>query len=90
MKADRDFHNHQHISLRNEMLDIVKQEYELESVTRERNFLKEELEGYKEKCVIYEKQIDELTLLCKRPVTSGLGEDQKQDHYFAKVTFRII
>jgi len=39
MCADRDFHNEQHINLRNEILGIVKQEYEVESLKRERAFL---------------------------------------------------
>ena len=90
MKADRDFHNEQHINLRNEMVEIVKQEYELESLKREKQFLKSEFESYKEKCVIYEKQIDELTILCKRPISSSIegNGDSQQDHYYAKVIFR--
>lgn len=69
MKEDRDFHNEQHINLRNEILGIVKQEYELESIKREKAFIEDELRSYKEKTLIYEKQIDELTILAKRPVS---------------------
>jgi chromosome segregation ATPase len=86
MKADRDFHNEQHLNLRKEMLEIVKQEYEIESLRREKVFLDGELKNYKEKAVIYEKQIDELTILAKRPVSKGANIDgsDKQDHYYAK------
>lgn len=85
MKADRDFHNEQHLNLRKELLEIVKQEYELDSLRREKNFIENELKNYKEKSVIYEKQIDELTILAKRPVskTANDGSD-KQEHYYAK------
>ena len=41
MKEDRDFHNEQHINLRNEILGIVKQEYELESIKREKAFIED-------------------------------------------------
>jgi len=89
MKTDRDFHNEQHITLRNDMLGIVKQEYELESIKREKNFISEELQAYKEKTLIYEKQIDELTILAKRPVSinANKGKDggNIQEHYYAKV-----
>lgn len=55
MCSDRDFHNEQHINLRNEILGIVKQEYELDSLKREKAFISEELNTYKEKALIYEK-----------------------------------
>ncbi len=86
MKADRDFHNEQHLNLRKEMLEIVKQEYEIDSLKREKVFLDGELKNYKEKAVIYEKQIDELTILAKRPVSKNVGGDgnDKQEHYYAK------
>ena len=85
MKADRDFHNEQHLNLRKELLDIVKQEYEIDSLRREKVFLDGELKNYKEKSVIYEKQIDELTILAKRPISKN-SEDggDKQEHYYAK------
>lgn len=85
MKADRDFHNEQHLNLRKELLEIVKQEYELDSLKREKVFIEGELRNYKEKSVIYEKQIDELTILAKRPVSKGTGDGtDKQEHYYAK------
>ena len=88
MKTDRDFHNEQHINMRSEMLGIVKQEYELESLKREKNFISEELQAYKEKTLIYEKQIDELTILAKRPVSVNANKGEGgnvQEHYYAKV-----
>ena len=84
IKEDRDFHNEQHINLRNEILGIVKQEYELESVKRERAFIEDELRSYKEKTLIYEKQIDELTILAKRPVSQSANGGNPQEHYYAK------
>lgn len=86
MKTDRDFHNEQHINLRNEMLGIVKQEYELDSLKREKSFISEELRSYKEKCLIYEKQIDELTILCKRPVSKNAMGGNAEESYYAKVS----
>lgn len=84
MKEDRDFHNEQHITLRNEILGIVKQEYELDSIKREKTFIEEELRSYKEKTLIYEKQIDELTILAKRPVSQSANGGNPQEHYYAK------
>lgn len=84
MKEDRDFHNEQHINLRNEILGIVKQEYELESIKREKAFIEDELRSYKEKTLIYEKQIDELTILSKRPVSQFANGGNPQEHYYAK------
>lgn len=85
MKSDRDFHNEQHLNLRKELLEIVKQEYELDSLRREKVFIEGELKNYKEKSVIYEKQLDELTILAKRPVTkSATDGSDKQEHYYAK------
>jgi len=84
MKEDRDFHNEQHINLRNEILGIVKQEYELESIKREKAFIEDELRSYKEKTLIYEKQIDELTILAKRPVTQSANGGNSQELYYAK------
>ena len=89
MKTDRDFHNEQHVNLRSEMLGIVKQEYELDSLKREKQFISDELRAYKEKTLIYEKQIDELTILAKRPVASSLnGGSDVQEHYYAKVNLK--
>jgi chromosome segregation ATPase len=85
MKADRDFHNEQHLNLRKELLEIVKQEYELDSLRREKVFIEGELKNYKEKSIIYEKQIDELTILAKRPVSKSNSDgSDKQEHYYAK------
>jgi DNA repair exonuclease SbcCD ATPase subunit len=85
MKADRDFHNEQHLNLRKELLEIVKQEYELDSIRREKVFIEGELKNYKEKSLIYEKQIDELTILAKRPVSKTVNDgSDKQEHYYAK------
>lgn len=84
MKEDRDFHNEQHINLRNEILGIVKQEYELDSLKREKAFIEEELSSYKEKTLIFEKQIDELTILAKRPVSQSANGGNPQEHYYAK------
>lgn len=84
MKEDRDFHNEQHINLRNEILGIVKQEYELDSVKREKAFIEDELRSYKEKTLIYEKQLDELTILAKRPVSQSANGGNPQEHYYAK------
>lgn len=84
MKEDRDFHNEQHINLRNEILGIVKQEYELDSIKREKAFIEDELRSYKEKTLIYEKQIDELTILAKRPVSQAANGGNPQEHYYAK------
>ena len=84
MKEDRDFHNEQHINLRNEILGIVKQEYELDSIKREKAFIEDELRSYKEKTLIYEKQIDELTILAKRPVSQSANGGNPQEHYYAK------
>ena len=84
MKEDRDFHNEQHINLRNEILGIVKQEYELESIKREKAFIEDELRSYKEKALIYEKQIDELTILAKRPVSQSANGGNAQELYYAK------
>jgi len=85
MCADRDFHNEQHINLRNEILSIVKQEYEIESLKREKTFLSEELAAYKEKALIYEKQIDELNILAKRPVSQSAQGTEQEERYYAKV-----
>lgn len=84
MKEDRDFHNEQHINLRNEILGIVKQEYELDSIKREKAFIEDELRSYKEKTLIYEKQLDELTILAKRPVSQTANGGNPQEHYYAK------
>lgn len=85
MKADRDFHNEQHLNLRKELLEIVKQEYELDSLRREKVFIEGELKNYKEKSIIYEKQIDELTILAKRPISKNTADgSDKQEHYYAK------
>lgn len=85
VKADRDFHNEQHLNLRKELLEIVKQEYELDSLRREKVFIEGELKNYKEKSIIYEKQIDELTILAKRPISKSSAEgSDKQEHYYAK------
>ena len=89
MCADRDFHNEQHINLRNEILGIVKQEYEVESLKRERAFLQEELNSYKEKALIYEKQIDELTIVAKRPVTQNAVGDKNEERYYAKKIMEV-
>lgn len=84
MKEDRDFHNEQHINLRNEILGIVKQEYELDSIKREKIFIEDELRAYKEKTLIYEKQLDELNILAKRPVSQTANGGNPQEHYYAK------
>ena len=89
MSSDRDFHNEQHINLRNEILGIVKQEYEVESLKRERAFLQEELNSYKEKALIYEKQIDELTIVAKRPVTQNAVGDKNEERYYAKKIMEV-
>jgi len=87
--SDRDFHNEQHINLRNEILTIVKQEYEVDSLKREKAFIQEELVSYREKALIYEKQIDELTILAKRPVSQALKGTEQEERYYAKVAYLI-
>ena len=98
--SDRDFHNKQHVELRKDLLNIVKQEYQVDSLKRQNQFLKDEIATYEERVLIYEKQIDELSVLAARPISiSSLPaqdqdpgaylygtDDQSQEYYFAKVS----
>ena len=62
-------------------LGIVKQEYELDSLKREKAFIAEELNTYKEKALIYEKQIDELTGVYAEKI-SQLSATSKESYNF--------
>jgi predicted RNase H-like nuclease (RuvC/YqgF family) len=87
VKEDRDFHCKQHVELKKDMLGIVKQEYQVESLKREKEYLENEIKSYEERCLIYEKQIEEFALLAQKPLSiiSNSSNNRDSDHYYAKV-----
>jgi len=63
LKNERDFHNQQHILLRNEIFELAKTEYDVDVLREEIFYLREKEKLKEEKLQAYEEQFQEMALL---------------------------
>lgn len=67
MTTERNFHNEQHLQLRDDILSIAESEFDLDVIRQEKEHLKQKNRLAEEKVKLYAQQIEDLNALIENP-----------------------